>query len=147
MAGWGRTVVQSGRNSSYAFRRKGLVRPSPGAANVSVLTRPLPGRQFSAAKPPTAHGRLLLPKEAPFATSTAAVPPQRQDSSEQGGGGEDSGVIPFSQESFREAMTKERRPFQLVGVDTVTTVGSMCGHAGLGVLALCYVETDALTLR
>ncbi|CAM9362141.1 unnamed protein product, partial [Hapterophycus canaliculatus] len=44
-------------------------------------------------------------------------------------------------------MMKERRPLQLLGVDAVTTVGSMCGHAGLGVLALCYLETDALTLR
>ncbi|CAM9494534.1 unnamed protein product [Ectocarpus sp. 13 AM-2016] len=44
-------------------------------------------------------------------------------------------------------MTKERRPLQFLGIDTATTIGSVFGHTSLGILALGYLETDALSLR
>jgi len=88
-------------------------------------------RQFSAVKSPNgAEGRLLLPKQLPFLA--ASLPGQRGE--------------PI-QIRFREAMMKERRPLQFLGSEATTTAGAMCGHTSLGVLALCYLETDALTLR
>lgn len=80
---------------------------------------------------------MLLPKEGPF----SALAQQGEQHATEG-----ASAVPI-QESFRDAMMKERRPLQILGVESTTTAGAMCGHASLGVLALCYIETDALTLR
>ncbi len=128
---WRRALAQGGRNTSgTALRRNGQVAPGAGFAKTATA------RQFSTVKPPNgAEGRLLLPKQLPFLAASLL--------GQQGG---QHAAIPV-QERFREAMMKERRPLQFLGSDTTTTAGAMCGHTSLGVLALCYLETDALTLR
>lgn len=154
----GRAVVsQGGRNgsssnnsssiiSSVFRRRNGLVRSSPGATGgaFTVTAKPPAWRQLSTVKPPSlAGGRLLLPKEAPFASS-AVGEQQRAEEEEHA---ENGAVLKLAQESFRKEMMKERRPLHFLGIDTATTIGSVCGHTSLGILALGYLETDALSLR
>ena len=85
---------------------------------------------------------MLLPKEGPFSSALG-----QQGAQHTGEGTATAAAAVPIQESFRDAMMKERRPLQILGVDSTTTAGAMCGHASLGVLALCYIETDALTLR
>lgn len=129
---WKRALAQGSRNnnSGISLRRNGPV--APGAGFAKTVT----ARQFSAVKPPNGtEGRLLLPKQLPALAASLL--------GRQGG---QHPAIPV-QERFREVMMKERRPLQFLGSETTTTAGAMCGHTSLSVLALCYLETDALTLR
>lgn len=127
----GRALSQGSlANTGTALRRKGLAASSAG------YTKIVAARKFSAIKPPNGtDDRLLLQKQAPFLTALL------------GQQGAEQNAAVAVQERFREAMMKERRPLQFLGYDTTTTAGAMCGHTSLGVLAVCYLETDALTLR
>lgn len=167
MMRWGRAVSLGTRNGSNASRRRnnGLLgaasSPAAGARGVyyyADVAGPSATmavvRHFSVDTPaPPVRGRLSLPKQAPFIQTVLGCQ-QQQEQQQQAQqqqqlqhGGAEEGAEEGLREGFREAMMKERRPLQFLGVDTAITAGSMCGHTSLGILAFCYLETDALTLR
>ena len=59
----------------------------------------------------------------------------------------DSTNIRQGLESLREAMIRERRPLEFLGLRLKTNISNLCGHASFVVLALAYLETDVLALR
>lgn len=59
----------------------------------------------------------------------------------------DSTNIRKGLDSLREAMIRERRPLEFLGLRLKTNISNLCGHASFVVLALAYLETDVLALR
>lgn len=49
--------------------------------------------------------------------------------------------------AFSEAMMKERRPLQRIGLRIKTNLSNLCGHASFVILAFAYLEADVLMLR
>lgn len=50
-------------------------------------------------------------------------------------------------DKLHAVMIKERRPLGLLGINTTTNAGSLCGHFSFAILTAAYLETDVLTLR
>lgn len=89
--------------------------------------------------------RTLRPRGMLFGTATG---------NHQGAGqlsAAEKGVLPAEVREalarFRVGMMKERQPFQILGVQTITTATHICGHASFFILTLAFLETDVLALR
>lgn len=112
---------------------------APSASNVkaslkrgrvrTLVSVPTPPRRLSAATPITASSNALVPEK--LVTEVPWVPVPLQ---------------PFM-DKLHPFMIKERRPLALLGLNTATNLGALCGHASFAILTAAYLETDVLTLR
>ncbi|CAM9451337.1 unnamed protein product, partial [Hapterophycus canaliculatus] len=50
-------------------------------------------------------------------------------------------------DKLHAVMIKERRPLGLLGINSTTNAGALCGHFSFAILTAAYLETDVLTLR
>lgn len=142
-------TASSGRVITPSSTHTNLV-GNVGLAGGSAFNMPITAAHFFSLAKAARPARMALSKEAPLsAVAAGQAAPKGSLISRLPVIGKwvESPQVKEALAKFRVGMMRDRRPFEILGVQTVTTGTNICGHIGFTIVTMAFLQTDVLALR